>query len=263
MHKLESRIEDKIHFRTRTHVTDGMDSLLWRKVRLPNKTHPYFDRQHKSGVSSPRFVCVSCHEKMQLCQEVLDGLSLLRRISDEEFKDLLLIVRRSLRGQEEDKHPCRGEVKLATLSLILTLSEAARQHEGVDSEIKLLTDVLTDCDVDEKRQSSILSSYREERDILVGRLQRLKITCTDDEPPRVNDINWRHEIVAKTDQLNKVSPALNIRLRMEVNDANDDIEFVTDMAGLQHMVKSLREACKAIESVKKSWDKDIWTHITF
>lgn len=199
---------------------------------------------------------------MELCKDVLDGLSLLKkeRVSDSYMVKILEVVTCAV--SKEEKHEDHNdsssdsirellpniESKLSCLSLVSLFTEVCRQNTGEETEVKLILDTLTDCDIEEDRAGVISSKYREVRDILWKRLNSLQIK--DANINSITDLNWRQEVIFKTNNRNKMSPLLRYLFSFKT-DSGQDIDFQTDVSGLQQLSSCLREACKAVDNLKK------------
>lgn len=193
---------------------------------------------------------------IELCKDVQDGLSLLKsdRISDHDFAQCLAVVSSAVTktadqtaDQEEEgqQQLSNVEAKLATLSIITLFAESCRQNTGIESEAAAIQEVLTDCDVNGSRATQLVKKYREVRPLLWKRLDSLEIK--EGRISSVTDLLWRQEVIVKTNNREKMTPSLRYIFSVKT-DSGEDIDFETDVAGLQELATSLREACKAVDN---------------
>lgn len=205
---------------------------------------------------------------MDLCQEVLDGISLLKntkRITRDELTSILQIVSDSLRNNTSDDggYLKRGDLKLATLSLSCLMIESCRQNLGINREIEMLKTLLEDCHVEPEYSTLILTVYTTLRDDLNGRLERIRIKDgSDDSMKEIIDVDWRQEILLKTNFLDKLSQ-LQYFISLKTNHLNNDdnnyheddasrnetIDFSCSLQDLTDLLYKIKECSKAVENV--------------
>jgi hypothetical protein len=195
---------------------------------------------------------------MDVSREVLGGLSLLsesrNRVTDEEVSQILATVTRSLSwnltAEKEFGHDMdRAEQKLICLSLMSLIVTTARLNTGMGDEVMRITDILSDCEVSSERIAHIVTLYQQDRERLQQRLR--SISAIDTQVPAFQDVKWSQEIVVKSNQLNRLQSPVMEHL-ISVRHESGSVEFCADVHDLQEIVHSLRECCKAIDSVKQS-----------
>jgi len=194
---------------------------------------------------------------MELCKDVLDGLALINkdkgRISNEEMDQVLQVVAASVATNKNQEHQVslpNIESKLVVLSLITLFAETSRQNSGLESEVKSIQEVLSDCDVDDTRTGLILTLYREKREELWKRLDSLEIKGSQvgTTVSTVTDLDWRREVIVKTSSRERMTPYLRYILSFKTTEGKD-FDLQTDVSGLEQLAFSLREACKAVEKL--------------
>ena len=200
---------------------------------------------------------------MDLCQEVLDGISLLKndsRISRNDLENILDMVIRNFRRvvesgddahNRQDRLP-KGEQKLVALSISCLMIESVRQNLGQKKETQLIQSQLDDSSVLPDFASAIISEFTTIRDDLHHKLSRQRILeGFDDTIPELLDVDWRQEVVLKCDNVDRVSQVKYL-MSLKTNQLSEDgedqsIDFSCSVKDLTDLLNKIKECSKVIE----------------
>lgn len=198
---------------------------------------------------------------MELCQDVVDGLALLKdqnRIPVEKVQEIASKVAATLTTNSELNstdyvfdHMNNAAHKLLALSLATLFIEAARLNRTVAAEVTALKSALHDVEVSGDVVTLIADTY-EKSGLRTSLNRRLKSVAMKKGHPAVVDADWRQELVIKTKN-NQHSTQLSylIRLRTDQFDkfGQNEVTFSCTLEQLQDLVGKVREASKIVENL--------------
>lgn len=201
---------------------------------------------------------------MELCQDVLDGLAVLRdktRIDSASLKRLTQIVEKALTASANDDHLNQlknGDEKLVTMALASLYVEVGRLNTGAKAEASLIKATLEDVDISADYVEIIVGGYLNPsagqktglRDALHNHLSKLSIKDgSADSKRKLVDADWRQELVIKTKNIHHANQlSYLISLKTNKDDETGPINFTCTLEQLQDLTSKVREAAKIVES---------------
>uniref|UniRef100_T1JXJ1 COMM domain-containing protein 3 n=1 Tax=Tetranychus urticae TaxID=32264 RepID=T1JXJ1_TETUR len=198
---------------------------------------------------------------MELCQDVMTGLSLLKddsRLSKFQLIQLAelvgqsLVHGRSINSYEKIMDKC--ELKMVGLSVACLFLEAAKNNKTISEEISLIEMALSEASVAQDFVLPIVDQYKKiERD-LKNRLLKMKIddgrSLQSNGPKDLVDARWRQDVIIKSKSRNQINE-INYLVDLISKDGTK-ISFSADLPGLQDLGYQLRDCCKVLENTFKN-----------
>jgi hypothetical protein len=193
---------------------------------------------------------------MEVCKDVMDGLSLLTddsRVSENDLKKILTHTSQSLISMpitDSSKSALnKCEFKLLSLSLATVFIQASRLNKGLSEEIGLIQSVLSEAGLDVKYHSLVTNEYSNIASKLKNLLINMKINgCQDDTMLTLVDVSWRQDLIIKS----KLRPQISqVNYLIKLKGKEDDSEFSIDCQGLQQLCFKLKDSCKIFENTFK------------
>lgn len=208
---------------------------------------------------------------MELCREVLDGLSLLKsdQINGQKLQEILrqckrLIFRSKLPPEEAkdtDDTLTTIEDKLLKLSVCSLVIELAKHNSGPEAIEPVLEECGLKSSPDHKFNANSLKLIEFYRTIRPELRQLLNDQTYDPSLPNMIDVQWNQFYVLKSDtkeKINEFQYLVQINCdKSVVNDTKDiaygsqDLTFNASLPQLQDLCHKLRECRKLVEKAVK------------
>ena len=209
---------------------------------------------------------------MELCREVLDGLSLLKneQINGQKMQEILkqckrLLFRSKLPPEDAkditDETLTTIEEKLVKLSICSLVLELAKHNSGPEAIESVLEECGLKSSPDNKFNPNCLKLIEFYRNIRIELRQLLNEQTHDPSLPEIIDVQWNQFYVLKSDTKDKINEfqyLIQINCdRSVVNDSTDiafgsqDLTFNASLPQLQDLCHKLRECRKLVEKAVK------------
>lgn len=194
---------------------------------------------------------------MELCQDVITGLSLLRddsRVNKSQLIELISTIGQSLTcgiGSSLDKAMDSAELKLVGLAIVSVFLETAKNNKALNEEMLLIETSLNEAAVDSHFTQLIVDEYKVIEKQLKGHLANIKISTDMKESTlsELIDTRWRQDVIIKSKYRNQVNE-INYLVDL-LNNHGRRISFSSDLPGLQDLGYQLKDCCKAVENTFK------------
>ena len=204
---------------------------------------------------------------MELCREVIDGLSLLKtnKISGQQMTEVLrqskqLLLNKSTDGSDEDVLNTIEE-KLLKLSVCSLIVELVKHNTGSDAIESVLEEYGLKSSADNKFNDNclqLIQFYRSVRQEIRHKL----LDQTFGEPlPAVIDAQWEQYYLLRAEgreKINEIQYLIKINCdKSVVNEETDiakgshDLTFTASLPQMQDLCHKLRECRKCVEKVLK------------
>ncbi|KAI1288112.1 hypothetical protein HDE_09592 [Halotydeus destructor] len=201
---------------------------------------------------------------MDLCQDVIDGLSILKgsnRMEGTELIKICRLVSESLTDvqKEESLNHELGDAtkKLIAVSIATLYVETARLNIGKAAEVSMMRSMLEEHEVKSEFVGIILQAYEkyDHHNELTSKLNKLRLKRhTDKTSLRLFDAEWCQELIVKSK--NDYHPN-QINYSISLKTSGDDLTFNCNLQQLQDLVSKVRECAKVIETILESNVKQV------
>ncbi|EGD80947.1 hypothetical protein PTSG_01530 [Salpingoeca rosetta] len=166
------------------------------------------------------------------------------QVPDPTFSKVLRHAASALTQQssDEDVDDLDRPAKQAHAGVVTLLAEACKQQATAES----LSSLLEDLSFSESRAQQVVTAYQENMTVARSHLRRLA-----SELPHVVDVKWRLDHTTKGNNLESIQePLYTVSLKTENAGESKTIEFTCNVAELQDLVSTLKDACKAVSDLQ-------------
>lgn len=204
---------------------------------------------------------------MDVCRDVIDGLSLLKdkqRIGERDLDQIIEFLKFSWIGQQLPD-PGRdqfltGERKLLALSLSALYLSVVKCNKDVNYERDLLRSLLNSIKISEDYIEKLSNFYELElREWLIDELAKYRLSNgNEDKLHSLIDCDWKQEFMIKSKNLDHnafVNYVINLELTGTPSGASetdqlrdlDSLKFNINLQGIQDLLLKLKECRRAID----------------